>query len=57
MAAGTFRDDLFYRLNVFPIQVPACASVRTTSRSWCGTSSTSLGVLGKRIETITDENM
>jgi formate hydrogenlyase transcriptional activator len=22
MAAGTFRQDLFYRLNVFPIQVP-----------------------------------
>jgi formate hydrogenlyase transcriptional activator len=23
MAAGTFRQDLFYRLNVFPIQIPA----------------------------------
>ena len=22
MAAGTFRQDLFYRLNVFPIQIP-----------------------------------
>src|SRR3989442_4210659 len=23
MATGTFRQDLFYRLNVFPIQVPS----------------------------------
>ena len=23
MAAGAFRQDLFYRLNVFPIQVPS----------------------------------
>ena len=25
IAEGTFREDLFYRLNVFPIQVPAVA--------------------------------
>jgi formate hydrogenlyase transcriptional activator len=25
IAAGTFRTDLFYRLNVFPIEVPSLA--------------------------------
>jgi formate hydrogenlyase transcriptional activator len=29
---GTFRMDLFYRLNVFPIQLPRCANERRTFR-------------------------
>jgi len=29
IANGTFRRDLFYRLNVFPIQVHRCANGRT----------------------------
>ena len=32
MAAGEFREDLFFRLNVFPIRVPPCATGRQTSR-------------------------
>ena len=29
--SGAFRDDLFFRLNVFPIRSPACASAWRTS--------------------------
>ena len=31
MERGDFRDDLFYRLQVFDIKLPPCASARATS--------------------------
>ncbi len=38
IASGTFRADLFYRLNVFPIDVPPSGSGKRTSRCWSSTS-------------------
>jgi len=38
IAAGTFRSNLFYRLNVFPIEYLLCANGRRTFRCWWSTS-------------------
>jgi transcriptional regulator with GAF, ATPase, and Fis domain len=58
IAQGTFREDLFYRLNVFPIQIPALRerAEDIPQLVWHFVEQCTHG-LGKRIETIAHENM
>jgi formate hydrogenlyase transcriptional activator len=39
ISAGSFRSDLFYRLHVFPIEIPALENEKRTFLCWWNTSS------------------
>ena len=58
ITAGTFREDLYYRLNVFPIHVPAlrdrAADIPLLVRRFVNELSPSLG---KRVDSISDANL
>ena len=52
---GTFREDLYYRLNVIEMTSRRCASAAATSRSWPSTSCASTPRRTARASRLSDE--